>query len=206
MDKQLNHADKERSRYRCLALLFLFIVSSCASNPPIADRQSIQVTTSFVDGISIEGAKCDLKNDKGNWSVVTPSTVEVSQSDVPLQVRCNKLGHTSETMLIGKQEDGRVLGDLGGFGKLVLGGSKAPRSPFVSNYIEVKPYQYPTSIKVSMTQSGIDATHVTPALKRDPTISQKRTFDFDEAKKQCTEIGFREGTENFGMCVMRLIH
>ncbi len=202
MDKDFKHANKECSIFRYVAPLFLCVLSSCASTPSIDSRQKINVATFLADGTAINGVKCDLKNDKSEWSVVTPSAVDVEQSEVPLQVTCRKTGYGTATVLIGKETEGRVLGDLGGFGKLVLGGSKAPRSPFVSNDSEMSLHQYPNSIKVTMTPLVLMNT--SPQLKLESR--SKTTFDFDEANKKCEEIGLRKGTENFGMCVMKLMN
>ena len=43
------------------------------------------------------GAQCELKNNKGTWSVVTPGEVRVKRSKQPLKITCVKDGYKKIT-------------------------------------------------------------------------------------------------------------
>jgi hypothetical protein len=43
-----------------------------------------------------------------------------------------------------------------------------------------------------------------PLTSPTPTTSQSNTVSIDEAKKKCTDLGFKTGTEGFGKCVLQL--
>jgi len=43
------------------------------------------------------GAQCELKNNKGDWSVVTPGEVTVKRSKQPLKITCVKDGYKKLT-------------------------------------------------------------------------------------------------------------
>jgi len=46
--------------------------------------------------------------------------------------------------------------------------------------------------------------HVEPKPKSNPVTTQPKV-SIDDAKKQCTDIGFKAGTEKFGDCVLELM-
>jgi hypothetical protein len=192
MNKKSNQASDANSIFKCVAILALLALCSCASVPSEEEKQQVHVTALLSDGAIVNGARCELTNNKGAWSVMTPGAVDVLTSESPLQVTCQKEGYRKVKVSIGQQVDGQVIGDLGGLGKLVIGGAKSSRSPFFSNDSNAPSHLYPSAIKVSMTQL-------------EPNSGNKKTFGFDEAQKKCEEIGLRKGTENFGMCVMKLM-
>jgi hypothetical protein len=192
MNKKSNQASDANSIFKCVAMLALLALCSCASVPSEEEKQQVHVTALLSGGAIVNGARCELTNDKGSWSVMTPGAVDVLTSESPLQVTCQKEGYRKVKVSIGQQVDGQVIGDLGGLGKLVIGGAKSSRSPFFSNDSNAPSHLYPSAIKVSMTQL-------------EPNSGNKKTFGFDEAQKKCEEIGLRKGTENFGMCVMKLM-
>ncbi len=54
--------------------------------------QNVTVSTKTTSGADVKGAKCTLKNDKGNWAVTTPDVISVHKSSKDLVVECNKSG------------------------------------------------------------------------------------------------------------------
>lgn len=163
------------------------------------------MSTVLASGAYVDGVTCDLKNERGAWSVVTPNSVEVVQSEMPLQVVCRKDGYSLASTTIVKQTEGRVLGDLGGLGKLVVGGSTTARPPYMNSGSEISKYPYASPIKIVMTPLPLE-TSPAKSLSNNESTSQKKTFDFEDAKSKCEDIGLRKGTESFGLCVMKLIN
>jgi hypothetical protein len=73
----------------------------------------------MVTSVPIDGAKCDLKNAAGEWSVTTPGTAVVHKSNSPLEVNCTRDGYQAahanmhphfENMTIGNAVLGGVIG------------------------------------------------------------------------------------------------
>lgn len=205
MNKKFNQTRYANSIFKCVAMLALLALYSCASVPAGEEKQQVHVTTLLSNGAIVDGAKCELTNDKGAWSVMTPGAIDVLTSEYALQVTCQKEGYRKVKVSIGQQADGQVIGDLGGLGKLVIGGTKSSRSPSFSNDSNAPSHQYPNAIKVNMTQQAFDTENVNAMRQVEPISRNKKTFGFDEAQKKCEEIGLRKGTENFGMCVMKLM-
>ena len=205
MNKKSNQASDANSIFKCVAMLALLALCSCASVPSEEEKQQVHVTALLSDGAIVNGARCELTNDKGAWLVTTPGPVDVLTSESPLQVTCEKEGYRKVKVSIGQEVDGQVIGDLGGLGKLVIGGAKSSRSPFFSNDSNAASHPYPSAIKVSMTQLAFATENINATRQLEPNSGNKKTFGFDEAQKKCEEIGLRKGTENFGMCVMKLM-
>ena len=76
----------------------------------------LRVETVGSDGVAVVGAKCDLTNDYGTFSVVTPASVIVHKSSKDLQVICKKDGLVDATANV----TSRVTGSM--FGNIILGG------------------------------------------------------------------------------------
>lgn len=99
-------------------LLVEFIVTTmtgCAS--VLVDKtQPVKVETLDQNGASVVGAKCDLKNDRGEYSVETPNTVFVRKSYGDLVITCIDKKHG--------EADGKLISRVGGavFGNIILGG------------------------------------------------------------------------------------
>lgn len=185
--------------------LLLLLLAGCATLPAPQGRQQVSVVTALPDGTPVTGALCDVKNDKGAWSTVTPGSVQVLQSDSPLQVTCQKDGYQAGSTLAGKPVEGYVLGELGGLGKLVIGGSSAARPAHMNQGAELPKKYYADSITVTLKRLEAESSSVkfgTPAI---PPRSDIIPLNLDDAQKKCAEIGFVKGTENFGLCVMRLM-
>jgi hypothetical protein len=199
------HAWRVKSRSRVAATLPLLVLAACATLPQAEGRHQVNVLTGLPDGTAVTGARCEVKNDKGVWSIVTPGPVQVLTSDSPLQVSCNKDGYQDGSTLVGKPVDGYVLGELGGLGKLVIGGSSASRPAYMTQGVESPKKYYPDSIIVILKRTDV----VNPSVNAStPPVSPRHdstTLNLDDAQKKCSEIGFNKGTENFGLCVMRLM-
>jgi len=98
-----------------VAVLVVGSASGCAS--VMKDKtQPVKVEAINAAGESVAGAKCVLRNDRGEFNVETPNTVFVRKSAGELMVTCvePEYGHA----------DGKLLSRVGGavFGNILLGG------------------------------------------------------------------------------------
>ena len=105
----------------------------------------IRVETVGGDGVAIVGAKCDMTNDYGTFSVVTPESVIVHKSSKDLQVTCKKDGLPDATANV----TSRVTGSM--FGNIVLGGGIGA----IVDHSNGSAYNYPEWMQFVMGQFGI---------------------------------------------------
>lgn len=106
---------------------------------------AIRVETVGRDGVAVAGAKCDLTNDYGTFSVVTPSSVIVHKSSKDLQVTCKKDGYADATANV----ISGVTGSM--FGNIILGGGIGA----IVDHSNGSAYNYPDWIKFVMGQFAI---------------------------------------------------
>lgn len=94
-------------------LLLALGLSACASVSQ-SNRQTVSVKT-VCEGMLVSNASCQLKNDKGEWSVSSPGAVSISKSYEGLLVRCQKGIASGENAYISKN-------NVGAWGNVLLGG------------------------------------------------------------------------------------
>lgn len=133
---------------RIFFMLLAFVSASqligCAS---VSNGTSgaIRVETVGGDGVAVAGAKCDLTNDYGTFSVVTPASVIVHKSSKDLQVTCKKDGYADGTANV----ISGVTGSM--FGNILLGGGIGA----IVDHSNGSAYNYPDWIKFVMGQFAI---------------------------------------------------
>jgi len=122
-----------------LGLVLVSTLSGCASITSDA-FQPIKVSAASKQGQEVKGANCNLENDKGTWSVVTPDSVMVHRSDENLRVSCNKEGH----------DEGKALGvsraAAGLYGNIIFGGGIGA----IIDHNTGKGYNYPSRLPIVM--------------------------------------------------------
>lgn len=132
---------------------FIFILGALVSASQLIGCASVsngtsgamRVETVASDGVPITGAKCDLTNDYGTFSVVTPGSVIVHKSSKDLQVTCKKEGHPDATANV----ISGVTGSM--FGNIILGGGIGA----IVDHSNGSAYNYPDWIKFVMGQFAI---------------------------------------------------
>jgi hypothetical protein len=197
---------------RCLssisivALIATFVTLTACSTVNIADNsQIIQVNAISSNHESITDAQCTLRNDRGSWSGKTPAPVRLIVSEAPLYIACNKEGYQSASVTLEAQTEGRVVGDLGRLGKLVIGGSNEAKPAFMTQgKVEAKT-QYPSTVSVLLSPIADNKSTIPATSKPDGGTASSSGFDFFSAQQQCLDIGLIKGTENFGLCVLKLL-
>ena len=105
----------------------------------------IRVETVGSDGAAVVGARCDLTNDYGTFSVITPASVIVHKSSKDLQVTCKKDGYPDATANI----ISRVTGSM--FGNILLGGGIGA----IVDHSNGSAYNYPDWLKFVMGKFAI---------------------------------------------------
>jgi len=121
----------------CIGLSFL---ASCASIVT-GTRQQIAVSTDPIDG-----AKCQLTNKHGSWSVPkTPGFVTVHRDFDDLDITCKKSGYKTANKQVKSYTRAMV------FGNLILGGPLGGGVDVVSGAA----YNYPEQIIVPMRKVAV---------------------------------------------------
>jgi len=71
-----------------IALLALSaFASGCSTLTGDGTSQNLSVMTYTTDNKDLTGASCELKNDEGTWTAVTPASVMVRRSNKDLMVK-----------------------------------------------------------------------------------------------------------------------
>lgn len=113
-----------------LLILSCFALCSCASVLS-GHTQYIKIDT------NVPGAKCVLKNDKGEWSVKTPGTVQINKSYYDMNVSCAKGNIQGSTKLVSKT-------NAAGYANVLFGG---PIGAGIDEETGAA-FDYPTDVKV----------------------------------------------------------
>jgi hypothetical protein len=162
---------------RILFISLAFIAASqligCAS---VSNGTSgpIRVETVGGDGVAVVGAKCDLTNDYGTFSVVTPASVVVHRSSKDLQVTCKKDGLPDATANVTSRATGSM------FGNILLGGGVGA----IVDHSNGSAYNYPEWIKFVMGQFAIfDRKDFVEGAPTAPQKAEAATKVSDATKK-----------------------
>jgi hypothetical protein len=173
-----------------LPTLTLLLLSGCASITGTTG-QSVSVETRQ-QSQQVSGANCELTNSKGKWFVTTPGSVQIRRSNDDLIVICTKDGLEPGRATVASETKGSMFGNIlfgGGIGAIVDHNSGAA-------------YEYPTLIQIMMGAIA-SITGNTPAAASQ-TADATGSSGFEVARAKCREIGFAEGTEAYGQCVLKL--
>lgn len=98
------HGKSETTMPKKIVLLIVVVASSLAGCSPWleARRQTISITTYAnaqpMNSQQTAGLDCRLVNDRGQWQVTSPSTVEIITSSQDLVVTCTQVDGTSGTV------------------------------------------------------------------------------------------------------------
>ena len=127
---------------RLLTLLVLPVIGTgCSTLTGEGTAQNITVdTVEVVTGERVMDARCDLSNDEGAWTVVTPGSVMIHRSNKPLAVKCQKTGYVQEHTAVESTTKSNMWGNIifgGGIGAII-------------DHNNGSAYDYPPVIKVPM--------------------------------------------------------
>jgi len=121
-------------------LISIALTSGCSTLTGEGTAQNVTVLTYLGDKKDLNGATCELENDEGSWSLVTPGSTMIHRSNKDLRVLCAKEGH----------EDGRanVVSKTKSnmFGNIIFGGGVGA----IIDHNNGSAYEYPQTIKIVM--------------------------------------------------------
>ena len=124
-------------------LVFFPIISNltgCSTLTAGGSSQDVTVLTYNSEGKDIVKVKCELKNDEGAWSLLTPDTTLVLRSNKKLLVDCKKEGYEPGTAEVESKTKSNMWGNIvfgGGIGAII-------------DHNNGSAYAYPPVIKIQM--------------------------------------------------------
>ena len=131
-----------RARTRVFAVCTGVLASGCASITG-SEMQQLSLTATGADSQPLEGARCTLHNDKGDWEANSPAFVSVKRSSQDLTVQCRKDGVSDGMLKAVSRAGGGMYGNIvfgGGIGALIDHGKGTG-------------YNYPDLLPVEMGKS-----------------------------------------------------
>jgi|TARA_B110000503_G_C7098703_1_gene392814 hypothetical protein len=134
----------------------LILISGCSTLTGSGTAQSISVET--VEGTSgdrIIDARCDLSNDEGSWTVLTPGSVMVHRSNKPLSVKCQKSGYIQDYSSV----DSKTKANM--WGNIILGGGIGA----IIDHNNGSAYDYPAVVRIPMRREASSVEEESSALK-----------------------------------------
>ena len=118
--------------------------SGCSTLTGDGTGQNLSVMTYTMDNKDLVGAQCELKNDEGTWSAVTPATVMIRRSNKDLMVRCIKSGFSDARANVVSKTKGNM------FGNIIFGGGIGA----IIDHNNGSAYDYPSVLKLTMGQDS----------------------------------------------------
>ena len=120
------------------------LASGCSTLTGDGTSQNLSVMTYTPDNKDLVGAQCELKNDEGTWTAVTPATVMVHRSNKDLMVKCTKSGFSDARANVVSKTKGNM------FGNIIFGGGIGA----VIDHNNGSAYNYPPVLKLIMGQDS----------------------------------------------------
>jgi hypothetical protein len=130
-----------------LSLLAAILLSGCSTLTGEGTAQNISVETLDVaTSERVLDARCDLSNDEGSWTVLTPGSVMIHRSNKPLSVKCQKKGYIQDYTSVESKTKSNMWGNIifgGGIGAII-------------DHNNGSAYDYPPVIKVPMRKGRVN--------------------------------------------------
>ena len=121
----------------------LALVSGCSTLTGEGTSQNIAVFTYKSDNEMLDGARCQLTNDEGSWTAITPASVMVQRSNKDLVVRCVKDGYSDGQANVVSDTKANM------FGNIIFGGGVGA----IIDHNNGSAYVYPNTVNITMGQS-----------------------------------------------------
>lgn len=121
-------------------LAFSVVFSGCSTLTGEGTSQDLSIMTYAPDNTDLVGATCELKNDEGAWTAVTPATINVHRSNKDLLVKCTKEGYTDARASVVSKTKANMWGNIifgGGVGAII-------------DHNNGSAYKYPAVLKLVM--------------------------------------------------------
>jgi hypothetical protein len=124
------------------AILLAILTTGCSTLTGEGTSQNLSVMTYTPDNKDLAGAMCELKNDEGSWSGVTPTSVMIHRSNKDLMVKCSKESYQDARANVVSKTKSNMWGNV------ILGGSVGA----IIDHNNGSAYQYPPVLKMIMGQ------------------------------------------------------
>jgi hypothetical protein len=121
------------------------LATGCSTLTGEGTSQNLSVMTYTGDNKDLLGAQCELKNDEGTWTAVTPATVMVRRSNKDLVVKCTKQGLSDAQANVVSKTKANM------FGNIIFGGGIGA----IIDHNNGSAYSYPPVIKMTMGQDSV---------------------------------------------------
>lgn len=121
------------------------LASGCSTLTADGTSQNLSLMTYSIDNKDLVGAACELKNDEGSWTAVTPATVMVHRSNKDLIVKCTKSGFSDARANVVSKTKANM------FGNIIFGGGIGA----IIDHNNGSAYQYPPVLKMTMGEDKI---------------------------------------------------
>ena len=118
------------------------LLSGCSTITGEGTGQNLSVMTYTQDNQDLTGASCELKNDEGTWTAVTPANVMVRRSNKDLMVNCKKSGFSDARSNVVSRTKANM------FGNIIFGGGIGA----IIDHNNGSAYVYPPVLKLTMGQ------------------------------------------------------
>ena len=116
------------------------LTAGCSTLTGEGTSQNLSLMTYAAENQDLVGAACELKNDEGNWTAITPATVMVHRSNKDLIVKCTKPGFADSRANVVSKTKSNMWGNIifgGGIGAII-------------DHNNGSAYRYPPVIKMTM--------------------------------------------------------
>jgi hypothetical protein len=130
-------------RFSLVPIVSLAFLAGCSTLTSDGTSQNISVFTYGTDNKQLSGAQCEMKNDYGTWTAITPASTMVHRSNKDLIVRCVKEGYADGLANVVSKTKANMWGNIifgGGIGAVI-------------DHNNGSAYDYPASVNVYMGQS-----------------------------------------------------
>jgi uncharacterized protein YceK len=119
-------------------LILALLVSTSGCSTIVSSNNQTVTVKAMHENREVEGSKCTLTNSKGQWTTVTPQSVNIRKSFGDLTVECRK-SQAFGSKMVKSSAEGSTFGNIivGSVGALVDAGTG-------------NGYSYPDSIVVDM--------------------------------------------------------
>ena len=127
-----------------LVLLSSVLATGCSTLTGEGTGQNLSIMTFTPDNKDLTGASCELKNDEGSWTAVTPGTVMIRRSNKDLLVKCTKEGMMDARANVVSKTKANMWGNIifgGGVGAII-------------DHNNGSAYQYPSVLRLIMGQDN----------------------------------------------------
>jgi predicted small secreted protein len=144
---------------RSAFFLACIVLTGCSTLGGEGSNQSVSVQTIDKNGLEIQGARCDLKNDVGAWFLTTPASISIHRSNKDLQITCRKAGFDIGSASVSSRTKGAMWGTAiltGGVGALVDHNSGAAYE--YQQLITVQFNQLDSQSREPLVQSTVNAS------------------------------------------------